>query len=117
MAELQAQIQADIAGPGLASEADSEFATQQQQILNEENAGAYIEEVSEESKELWKRYEADPFKLAVTWIYGTSSSEPESRSHYKLIFHPESLILTEADPFPRLSPVKHAANYFFRLYT
>ena len=40
MAELQAQIQADIAGPGLAraSEADSEFATQQQQILNEENA-------------------------------------------------------------------------------
>ena len=74
MAELQAQIQADIAGPpGLASEADSEIATQQQQILNEENAGAYIEEVSEESKELWKRYEADPFKLAV--IYGTSSSD------------------------------------------
>ena len=71
MAELQAQIQADIAGPGLASEADSEFATQQQQILNEENAGAYIEEVSDESRELWKRFEADP--LAV--IYGTSASD------------------------------------------
>ncbi len=32
MAELQAQIQADIAG------LEAEFATQQQQILNEENA-------------------------------------------------------------------------------
>jgi len=60
MAELEDQLQADIAG------LEAEFAIQQQQILNEENAGAYIEEVSEESKELWKRYEADPFKLAVT---------------------------------------------------
>ena len=64
MAELEAQIQADIAG------LEAEFATQQQQILNEENAGAYIEEVSDESRELWKRFEADP--LAV--IYGTSAS-------------------------------------------
>ena len=65
MAELEDQLQADIAG------LEAEFAIQQQQILNEENAGAYIEEVSDESRELWKRFEADP--LAV--IYGTSASD------------------------------------------
>ena len=68
MAELEDQLQADIAG------LEAEFAIQQQQILNEENAGAYIEEVSDESRELWKRFEADP--LAV--IYGTSASDSSS---------------------------------------
>ena len=51
----------------MACEAPSPYPsiTQQQQILNEENAGAYIEEVSKESKELWKRYEADPLTVTV----------------------------------------------------
>jgi len=65
MAELEAQIAADFAG------LEAEFATQQQQILNQENAEAYTEEVSAESNELWRRYQEDP--LAV--IYGTSSSD------------------------------------------